>query len=65
MKEPEKEWFRFIECKECGFVESMPADEQRWDSQSFDFVGCVGSEAVYICPMYNKKVLSYSELVVI
>ncbi len=39
---------RVIDCT-CGNWEEIPADEQRWHSQSFDLVRLDGDEAIYKC----------------
>jgi len=63
LKAPEaktwKEWWRHITCFACDQCESMPGDEQRWHSQTFEFIRTLNGKddpeelhdhAIYRCP---------------
>jgi len=61
-----KEWWRHITCHPCCMCESMPGDEQRWHSQTFEFIVTLNGEgvpeelhdhAVYKCPECGSYVV--------
>ena len=56
-------YYRDIECPDCGHWEQMNVDEQRWHSQTFEWIENIDEEAKYkcICGSLVKSIIKESD----